>query len=301
MKSPILRLDTMKFTYISLLILVSPILFLSCKGKFNFSKQKAENEKIVVQYGEHFLTDRDLKLILPKDYTKEDSINWVKTYIEEWVKKKAIVDKAEENIDELTLKEIENKIVEYRQDLLINAYNNYLIEKNIKDSVTDEELFQYYEKHKDSFPLVKEVVQFRAITVDKSEENQAERLFNSSKDEDFDEVMKMVLQAGNAYHDKDSIWYSPEYIAAQFPELNQNDQLSQLISRRKVKMSDENTVTLIKILNLKPKGSTAPYEFVKPTIKNLLLNKRKLNLLSELQNQLYKEAINKNEIKINEN
>lgn len=238
MKSPILRLDTMKFTYISFLILVSPILFLSCKGKFNFSKQKAEDEKIVVQYGEHFLTDRDLKLILPKDYTKEDSINWVKTYIEEWVKKKAIVDKAEENIDELTLKEIENKIVEYRQDLLINAYNNYLIEKNIKDSVTDEELFQYYEKHKDSFPLVKEVVQFRAITVDKSEENQAERLFNSSKDEDFDEVMKMVLQAGNAYHDKDSIWYSPEYIAAQFPELNQNDQLSQLISRRKVKISE---------------------------------------------------------------
>lgn len=273
----------------------------SCKGKFDFSKQKADDEQIIVQFGEHFLTDRDIRLILPKDYTKEDSVNWVKTYVEEWVKKKAIVDKAEENIDELTLKEIENKMVEYRQDLLINAYNNYLIEKNVKDSVSDEEIMAYYEKHKDSFPLVREVLQFRAISVDKSEEVTAERLFNSGRDEDFDEVMKMVLNAGNSYHDKDSIWYSPEYIAAQFPELNQMDNMSQLMNRRRVKIADESSITLIKILNLKPKGGIAPFEFVKPTIKNLLLNKRKLNLLSDLQNQLYKEAINKNEIKINEN
>lgn len=291
----------MKFTYRLSLFLVGSICFTACKGKLNFSKQKGEDEKIIVKYGEHFLTDRDIRLILPKDYTPEDSTTLVNTYIEEWVKKKAIVDKAEENIDELTLKEIENKMVEYRQDLLINAYNNYLIEKNVKDSVSEEEIFAYYEKHKDSFPLVREVLQFRAITVNKEDESQAERLFQSGRDEDFDEVMKMVLNSGNSFHDKDSIWYSPEYISAQFPELSQQDYLSQLMNRRRVKIPEENTVTMIRILNLKPKGSIAPYEFVKPTIKNLLLNKRKLNLLSDLQTKLYKEAINKNEIKINEN
>jgi hypothetical protein len=291
----------MKFRKKLSLFVLGSISLASCKGKFDFAKQKADDEKIIVQYGEHFLTDRDIRLILPKDYTVEDSISLVKTYIEEWVKKKAIVDKAEENIDELTLKEIENKIVEYRQDLLINAYNNYLIEKNIKDSITDEEIFAYYEKHKDSFPLVREVLQFRAVTVEKEDASLAERLFNSGRDEDFDEVMKLVLNSGNSYHDKDSIWYSPEYISAQFPLLSQQDYLNQLMNRRRVKMEEDEKVTMVRILNLKPKGSIAPYEFVKPTIKNLLLNKRKLNLLSDLQNQLYKEAINKNEIKINEN
>jgi hypothetical protein len=291
----------MKFTYRLSLFLIGAFCLTACKGKLNFSKQKGEDEKIIVKYGEHFLTDRDIRLILPKDYTTEDSTILVNTYIEEWVKKKAIVDKAEENIDELTLKEIENKIVEYRQDLLINAYNNYLIEKNVKDSINDEEILAYYEKHKDSFPLVREVLQFRAITVNKEDESQAEKLFNSGKDEDFDEVMKMVLNSGNPYHDKDSIWYSPDYISAQFPQLSQNDYLSQLMNRRRVKIPEDNSVTFIRILNLKPKGSIAPYEFVKPTIKNLLLNKRKLNLLSDLQTKLYKEAINKNEIKINEN
>src|SRR5690606_2947327 len=120
-----------------------------------------------------------------------------KTYIEEWVKKKAIVDKAEENIDELTLKEIDNKMVEYRQDLLVNSYNNYLIEKNIKDSVKESEIQAYFEKHKDSFPLSKDIVQFRYVTVIKSDESRAERLFNSGSDEGFDELMKMVLTAGN--------------------------------------------------------------------------------------------------------
>lgn len=272
---------------------------MSCKGKFEFSKKKAEDEKIIVQYKKHFLTDKDIRLILPKDVSPEDSTKLVKTYIEEWVKKKAIVDKAEENIDELTLKEIDNKMVEYRQDLLVNSYNNYLIEKNIKDSIPETDLRAYFEKHKDSFPLSRDIVQFRYVTVNSSDESNAEQLFNSGKEEDFDALMKIVLTAGNSYHDNDSIWYSVDILPAQIPALNEGENLNQLLRRRKIKISDENQVTFVRILKLKPKGSEAPYNFVKPTIKNLLLNKRKLNLLSDLQNQLYKEALNNNEIKIN--
>ena len=125
--------------------------FIACKGKLDFSKKKADDEKIIVQFGEHFLTDRDIRLILPQDISAEDSAILVNTYIEEWVKKKAIVDKAEANIDELTLKEIDNKMVEYRQDLLVNAYNNYLIEKNVNDSVSDSEVRSYFENTKRVF------------------------------------------------------------------------------------------------------------------------------------------------------
>ncbi|WP_182043240.1 hypothetical protein [Moheibacter lacus] len=272
-----------------------------CKGKLDFSKKKAEDEKVIVQFGEHFLTDRDIRLILPKDISKDDSTKLVNTYIEEWVKKKAIVDKAEDNIDELTLKEIDNKMVEYRQDLLINAYNNYLIEKNLTDSVSDAEVLAYFEENKESFPLIKDVVRYRAVTVMKSDEDRVNRLFNSGRDEDFDEVMKVVLTSGTPFHDKDSIWYSTDVLQGHFPELVEGDNYSQLMNRRRLKISNDSTVTFIRILNLKPKGEKAPYEFVKPTIKNLILNKRKLNLLGDLQNQLYKEAIHNNQIKINEN
>lgn len=292
-----IEMNLMKKTIVLLII---PLGILSCKGKFEFSKKKADDEKIIVQYGEHFLTDRDIQLILPKDINKEDSAKLVKTYIEEWVKKKAIVDKAEENIDELTLKEIDNKMIEYRQDLLINSYNNYLIEKNIKDSVSDKDIREYFEKHKESFPLSKDAVRFRSVTVKKADESRAERLFNSGRDEDFDELMKIVLTSGTPYHDKDSIWYPSDVLQAQFSQLNEGENLEQLLNRRRIKIANDSVVTMIRILNLKPKGSEAPYEFVKPTIKNLILNKRKLNLLGDLQKELYKEAINKNQIKINE-
>ncbi len=274
---------------------------IGCKGKLDFSKKKADDEKIVVSYGQHFLTDRDIKLILPQDVSKEDSAKLVNTYIEEWVKKKAIVDKAEENIDELTLKEIDNKMVEYRQDLLINSYNNYLIDKNIKDSVSDSDIREYFIKNKESFPLSKDIVRYRAVTIKKEDAAKAEKLFYSGKDEDFDELMKIVLTSGTPFHDKDSTWYSVDVLSGQIPQLNESDYLSQLLNRRRVKVANDSLVTFVKILSLKQKGNEAPYEFVKPTIKNLLLNKRKLNLLSDLQNQLYKQAINNNEIKINEN
>lgn len=283
------------------LILGFVIALSSCKEKLGASKQKAEDERIIVQYGKHFLTDKDIQLILPQDTTREDSTKLVKTYIEEWVKKKSIVDKAEENIDELTLKEIDNKMVEYRQDLLINAYNNFLIEKNVKDIVPENEIQQYFDEHKESFPLSKDVIRYRSVTVNKNDEQKAERLFNTGRDEDFDELMKIVLTSETPYHDEDSAWYSVDVLPAQFSQLNEFDYLEQLLNRRRIKIQNDSMVTLIRILNVKPKGADAPYEFVKPTIKNLLLNKRKLNLLSDLQNQLYKEAINNNEIKINEN
>lgn len=273
---------------------------IGCNGKLNFTKKKADDEKIIVQFGEHFLTDRDISLILPPDISKEDSTLLVNTYIEEWVKKKAIVDKAEENIDALTLKEIDNKMIEYRQDLLINAYNNYLIEKNVKDSVSDGEIQKYFDAHRDSFPLSKSIVRYRAVTVPKGEAQLAEKLFNSNKDEDFDELMKMVLMAEMPYHDKDSTWYSVDVLTAQFHQLSEDNHFNQLINKRKIKLEGEQTITLIKILNIKQKGSEAPYEFVKPTIKNLILNKRKLNLLGDLQKELYKDAVNNNKIKINE-
>ena len=174
------------------------------------------------------------------------------------------------------------------------------IEKNIKDSVSDQEIREYFERHKESFPLSKEIIRYRTVTVPKSDETKAERLFNSGRDEDFDELMKIVLTSGTPYHDKDSIWYASDVLQAQFPQLNEGENLNQLLNRRRLKISNDSLVTMIRILNIKPKGSEAPYEFVKPTIKNLILNKRKLNLLGDLQKELYKEAINKNQIKINE-
>lgn len=292
MKVRIIKRITISFLMISGLT--------GCKDKLNFSKQKGEDEKIIVRYKDHFLTDRDIRLILPKDVSKEDSAKLVDAYIEEWVKKKAIVDKAEENIDELTLKEIDNKMVEYRQDLLINAYNNYLIDKSLKDSVKDADVRAYFEENKNSFPLNRDIVNYRSITVYNEDADRVEPLFNSGRDEDFDEALKIVLGSGLPYHNQDSAWYSVESLTGQFPQLANESNLDRLLNRRRLKLSTDSTVTLIRILKLKPKGSEAPYEFVKPTIKNLLLNKRKLNLLGDLQNELYKEAINKNEIKINE-
>lgn len=301
MKQQKFRFDFMKqFAYLCLAAALC-IGISGCKGKPGISKKKSDDEKVVVQYKNHFLTDRDIRLMLPTDYSKEDSIERVKNYIADWVKKKAIVDKAEENIDALTMQEIENKMVDYRQDLLINAYNNYLIEKNVTDTLSDSEIRQYYEDHRDSFPLSKDIVRYRAVTVMEEDQKEADRLFNSGKEDDFAELMRTVLFSDLPYTDNDSAWHSVESLVAQYPILNEGGNLSQLKNRRRVKMTGDSTVTFIRVFELKPGGSQAPYEFVKPTIKNLLLNKRKLNLLGDLQNTLYKEALDNNEIKINEN
>ena len=78
----------MKKTIIAIIIGIGLI---GCKGKLTFKKKKSDDEQIVVQYKEHFLTDRDIHLILPHDVSKEDSVKLVQAYIEEWVKRKQLL------------------------------------------------------------------------------------------------------------------------------------------------------------------------------------------------------------------
>src|SRR5690625_2654784 len=114
----------MKKTIIAIIIGIGLI---GDKGKLMFKKKKSDNEQIGLQYKEHSPTDRASHFISPQDASKEDRAKLLQAYSEESVKKKALVDKAAQNIAALTINEHEHTLIEYRQDLLNNAYNNYLI------------------------------------------------------------------------------------------------------------------------------------------------------------------------------
>lgn len=277
--------------------LIAILTFAGCKK--DDIRQKGPEDKIVVSYKDHFLTHDDILAVLPADVSKEDSVKLTDSFIKKWVEKKVVLDEARNNIGEDDMREIENKVIEYKQDLLINAFNNYLIENSLNDSISESELDEYYENNKKSFPLNYDLVQVSSVTLNKEDEEEGDRLFNSGEDEDF--FLLLTLDGSGNGEENDSVWLAADKLKISFPELAENVNWRTLVNKRKIKLEDAFSVTYIKMHKLYNKGNTAPYNFVKPTIKELLINKRKLNLLTDLQNSLYKEALNNNEIKINEN
>ena len=63
-------------------------------------------------------------------------------------------------------------------------------------------------------------------------------------------------------------------------------------------MNDSNYYYLVSIQDYKLKNELAPIEYVKDNIKNLILNRRKIDFLKQMEDNVYKEGIRKNKFKI---
>jgi hypothetical protein len=58
---------------------------------------------------------------------------------------------------------------------------------------------------------------------------------------------------------------------------------------------------LIRIIDYKNKNDIAPFDFIKPTLKQVLINKKKLEFISNFEKEIIEDALQKKEFEIYEN
>ncbi|MEL6916936.1 MAG: hypothetical protein AAFO99_04310 [Bacteroidota bacterium] len=63
-------------------------------------------------------------------------------------------------------------------------------------------------------------------------------------------------------------------------------------------MEDASGVYLAKVTNVLEVNDIAPLSFIEPTIKQVLLNRRKLDYIRKLETEIIDEAIKKNEFEV---
>jgi hypothetical protein len=61
---------------------------------------------------------------------------------------------------------------------------------------------------------------------------------------------------------------------------------------------DSSTVWLVKVNKVLPKYSATPLEFLRPTIKQIIINNRKLKLINTLEKEITNDAIKDNKYEI---
>ena len=65
-----------------------------------------------------------------------------------------------------------------------------------------------------------------------------------------------------------------------------------------VEVSDEDFVYFLRIFDYKLVGEVAPLEFISESVKDVIINKRKISLKRELEKKIYDEAIRTNAFEI---
>ena len=263
---------------------------------------KADEPKIpVARVNNSFLYQEDIKSLISENTSKEDSTLLVNNYINRWATQQLLMDRAKINIPE-NKQETYNKLVEdYRKDLYTEAYKNVVVSQTIDSTVSARELQAFYEESKENFKLNDELFKVRYIQV---AENFGNLETTRSKLESFSEKDQADLATESiqykTFNFNDSIWVKRKTLLEVFPIL-QTVEEQKLNKSNFLQLQDSLGVYLVKIVDKLNPNDTAPLSHVEPTIKQVILNKRKLELIKKLEKDITTDALKNNNFEIYEN
>lgn len=246
----------------------------------------------IVKVGDSYLYTEDLEVILPEECTPEDSLIKVNSYIDLWVKKQLMVQKAEMYLTEEQA-DIESKVEDYKNSLLIHKYKEKFIEQKLDTNITSEEIKEYYLIHSTDFKLTKPAIKGTFVKILKTDEKVSTiRAWSiSSNPKDSVKLQEYCLEHAYKYNDFEGDWVYLSNILNDTPLVIDNQE--EFLQRRSFQESeDESFYYFLKVKEYKLVNETSPIVFCKDNIKSIILNKREKMMLEELQTTIYQNALN---------
>jgi len=97
----------------------------------NLLPSKAKNkEKAIARVNDKYLYREDLKDVVPAGASATDSIEITAAYINNWVRQELLLKQAEDNLEESN-RDFTNQIEQYRNSLIIYAYESELVKQKL--------------------------------------------------------------------------------------------------------------------------------------------------------------------------
>ncbi len=281
--------------------LIIIILLGSCDF-IRIKKEPAEGEPVrkpVARVGNSYLFEDELIGIAPVDVEAEDSVARVTAYVNSWIRKQLVINEAMKNIDIDEL-EVERKVLDYRYSLIGYEYQNYYIKQNLNDSISDQEIEAYYKKGLDNFILKQNIIQGTYIKVPKSapRTKKIRDLMYSKKPKEQVELKSYCIGFSAAYHLGDSSWIEFDKLVVNSPLSEIPNKVQFLRSHNYYETSDNDFLYFLKIDAYKISDNVSPLEFVKQDIKNIILNKRKVELARKLEDDVYENAAKRKDFEV---
>ena len=273
------------------------LIFSFLSGCSYFSKSLS-GDGVIAKVGDKILLRRELASALQGGITQTDSVNQAKDYIQRWIRQELMLQMAEENLTD-DQKDVQHEMDEYRTSLIIHRYQQQLINQKLDTVLTATDIRQFYDLHPERFILEQHIVKAIYIEVPKNvaKVDQLKRWMNSLDDKSRTELEKYSFQYATKFDYFNEQWIDFNQIRSRMPvSITSPD--AALRRNSFIETYEGNKYYLAAIKDYRLKGDKAPFEFVKNSIANLILNNRKMEFIEELQKNIYQKGKNENQFKI---
>ncbi len=284
----------MKLRTLHILLLLSFMLITGC----DFLGTNEERE-VLARVNDTYLYREDILPLIDESISPEDSVLIVANFINRWATQQLLIDKALYNLSLKQQHEFDELVRSYRNELYTKAYSDALVSKQLDTSFNQQEIKEYYDQHLESFRLSEDLLKLRYITLDKNtlDFKDIKRHFTRFNDKDKEELDRIALQF-KAYSFNDSVWVSSKSVYNRIGPLNDLNKSHLLKKSNFLQLEDSLGVYLVFVNDVLLRNEQAPFEYSNPMIKQILLNRRKAQLVKELEKDLTRDAIENKQFEI---
>ncbi|MBL7103095.1 MAG: hypothetical protein ISS18_02100 [Bacteroidales bacterium] len=281
-----------KFMRFSLLIPVL-ILLTSCINGPNKS-----SENILARVYNEYLYESEIKDIVPPGTSVKDSLSIVQNYINNWISQKLFLHKAEKNLLEEDI-QFRKQLDEYRNSLIIYQYESKLISQYLDTVVSYVEIEDYYNDNIGNFQLKDNIVKAFYARFESDEPNLAmiRRFFYSNKPESRDSLEVYIEKYADLYFPDDETWILFDDLLRFVPIKTYNKE-AYLQNHLKIELKEDLYIYFVSFSDFKIKEGISPLSFEKENIRRIIINKRKLNIIRHMRDEVYQTALENNDFEI---
>ncbi len=260
---------------------------------------RKDQQNAIARVNESYLYEEDIKDLITAETSTQDSTLIVNNYITRWATQQLLIDGAELNISDEKQAEFHKLVDQYRKDLYTKAYIEALVTRDLNVNVGAEEAEEFYKNNSETFKLNEELIKLRYIKVDENitDFSKIKERFRRFNNEDKFILDSISIQF-SSYSLNDSIWIKLSQAVNKIPVITSENKNQLLKKSNFVQLKDSLGVYLMQINDVLVRNETAPLEYVKPTIDQIVINRRKLELIRELEKDITSDAIKNKQFEI---
>jgi len=269
-------------------IAFSFVLLSSCQY---FQQKNEDGEIAIAKANEATLYASDLAGLIPSGSSVEDSAELTRKYIDSWIRKQLMIDKARTEI-QVNDAEIERKLLDYRYSLILYEFEKLYIELNLEEEVSLQEVERYYQEKSENFLLKQNIIRCLYGKIPKGAPGLARfrKNIRAYPDANLEDIKEYCFQYAVDAFTEEEVWVNFAEISSTTPLKDVKSENQFLETTTFSATSDSDFVYYLRILDYKIVNDLSPLEFVSENIENIIINKRKIALKKELEEAIYHEA-----------
>ena len=250
-------------------------------------------DAVVARVGPHRLTRSELADYIPTGVSSEDSLGLAQQYIKAWAEELLFVDLAETRLSD-DEKDVTKELEEYRRTLLKYRYEERYINERLDTLISDEEVRDYYQAHKEKFLVDRPLLKTRYMVIPAGSRN-LRRLKELMASEDVVDAVaadSLAFTAAIKYVDSSDNWMDVILLARDLG----TDEVSMMkaLRGRFIELKgDDGNLRVAYVVDIVQKGSPAPLDYCAERIEDIILSARKHELVSGLERDLLNDALGK--------